>query len=323
MGERKKALNNTEEFEDNSGSIYNQFIDAAKRYYSQSQNIYNFIRKDAPSIYQIWMNNPSERKDISYSLLAGPQSATSLMRNDANGRIYANLDEIIQSLRDYKSISQTRGKIPRNLTSLYVYGNDLHQFEESPELRDVGVEYDNYLVSHGIDPEQIKTYKGDIPYTLSFPDFIDSDKIKAFIESDKNKTFGRQQELDRKSDDVSGYLTRLSIINGVPKVVNSDLWKFEPISYEQNYKDAKVKRATVEYQDDEKGAYVPGLRHQAYVASKLGTPFILKDVLDIQYMDPDNYYNLYNGRSSQNKEIEKYIMDNMGILPELIVRPKK
>lgn len=220
-------------------------------------------------------------KDIVYSIMVNDEGRTS--GTDRREKT------IINAINNSKEKASKRGDYYRNLASLYVYGNDLGQFEEAPELRNVGVEYDSYLRSVGRNPDDIKIYKGDIPMDITLPEEL-RDWTLNFIQSDSNKTYGaNSQELEEMgvdTDDVAGFLQRLSLDeDGNPVVVNSDLWDFDK-GYAEKYGVDPVK---------------------VKLLDEAGTPFILKDVRPVNFVDRDEFIGNdefeYNGHNSNSLRI--------------------
>lgn len=241
----------------------------------------------------------SNLQDIAYAIMAGQGNESS---SSGTGRSWS---DIISSFLNRTDIVKERGKIPNNLSSLYIYGNDLGQYEEKPEWRNVGVEYDDYIEKSGRDPDNIKTYEGDIvdfddgKYNISeesvtLPDFITDDQVLQYI-ANTNKTFGREKLVEDglRGDDVGGYLTRISNVNGVPMAVHSDIWDFDK-DYTKTYEE------------------VPDWQVKAL--NKVGNPFILKQLTPIIYENADTWY--------PKNELEQHMADNLGILPEVVVTAK-
>ena len=212
-----------------------------------------------------------------------------------------NMQEIIGAVYNKEAIVANRGNIDRNLASLYIYGNDLGQFREAPELISYGVNYDNYLRSIGRDPSKVKTYEGKFSLPpIIFPQEA-QDRLKSYILSRDNKTFGDYQPLNESVDNVAGFLRRFDLNDkGEPIMVNSDIWDFEPNSYSANY-----------------GSWI-----QAKLLDLVGTPFILKQTQPIEYIDSDRFYNNYDYYTQEWPEVYR----GMGYLPEFTftsTRPTK
>jgi hypothetical protein len=72
-----------------------------------------------------------------------------------------------------------------------------------------------------------------------------------------------------RGDDVGGYLTRISNVNGVPMAVHSDIWDFDK-DYTKNYEE------------------VPDWQVKAL--NKVGNPFILKQLTPIIYENADTWH---------------------------------
>lgn len=205
-----------------------------------------------------------------------------------------SLEDIGKAVDNRETIVSNRTNLKRNLSSLYIYGNDLGQFREAPELVPLGVNYDNYLRSIGRDPSEVVTYEGhfnDIPLVL--PEGTQN-ILRSYILSKYNRTYGAENTPDINVDDVGGYLKRLDLDwKGDSIVVSSDLWDFEPNSYDSRW----------------------GHRTQAQLLDLIGTPFILKQVHPIYYMTPDHFYQNYDHYRSQWPEL----YDDLGYLPTLEV----
>lgn len=203
-----------------------------------------------------------------------------------------SLEDIGKAVDNRETIVSNRTNLKRNLSSLYIYGNDLGQFREAPELVPLGVNYDNYLRSIGRDPSEVVTYEGhfnDIPLVL--PEGT-QDILRSYILSKHNRTYGTDNIPDINVDDVGGYLRRLDInYKGDPIVVSSDLWDFEPNSYGSRW----------------------GHKTQAQLLDLIGTPFILKQVHPVHFIDPDYFYNKYDQYRMQQPEI----YNDLGYLPSL------
>lgn len=241
------------------------------------------------------INLVTHPKDDAYAIMVGRRGntfGTSRYKED-----------IKDALEHRKEIVSDRSNIPRNLSSLYIYGNDLNQFEETPELTKVGVNYDNYLKSIGKNPNNIKTYKGDIPISVTLPNTIE-ELLPDYIRSNKNKTYGNAQDNygGIKMDNVAGFLQRLSLdSNRNPIVVNSDLWDFEPNSYSKKY-------------NDDSKSYI-----KAKALDIIGTPFILKDTSKVNFVDITDFYDRYDVLS----DLEKNVARDFGFLPEVVVTTSK
>lgn len=223
-----------------------------------------------------------------------------------------DINDVKYAINNRASIVRNRGNIDRNLASLYIYGNDLGQFREAPELVPYGIEYNNYLRSIGRDPSKVKTYEGNFNAPTVVLPQGSQDRLRDYILSKNNKTFYVQQDPENTdfetTDDVNNYTRRFSINSkGEPIIVNSDLWDFEPNSYSTN-------NAT------------PQERTNAWLKSKaldyIGNPFILKQVDPIEYIDIDTFYNMYNELPQESIEASR----GMGYLPEFTftsTRPTK
>lgn len=242
----------------------------------------------------------SNLQDIAYAIMAGQGNESS---SSGTGRRWS---DIISSFLNRTDIVKERGKIPNNLSSLYIYGNDLGQYKEKPEWRNVGVEYDDYIEKSGRDPNNIKTYEGNIVQfdggkygnneeSVTLPDIITNDQVIQYINNGNNKTFGRYKYVEDGlyGDNVGGYLTRVSNVNGTPMAVHSDIWDFDK-DYTKNYEG------------------VPDWQVKAL--NKVGNPFILKQLTPIIYEDADTWY--------PKNELEQHMADSLGILPEVIVTAK-
>lgn len=241
-------------------------------------------------------------KDIAYAIMAGKDNESS---SSGTGRSWS---EIVSSFFNRTDIVNNRDKIPNNLSSLYIYGNDLGQYTEKPEWRNVGVEYDNYIKNSGRNPEDIKTYAGNIvnfsdkdgymhmDESVSLPDVFTKDDVLNYVNSANNKTFSRYKMVEDGlwGDDVGGYLTRISNVNGIPMAVHSDIWDFDK-SYTKKYEGV----------DD----------WQVEALDKVGNPFILKQLTPIMFEDSDTWY--------PKNDLEKEIAKELGLLPEVVVTGKK
>jgi hypothetical protein len=233
--------------------------------------------------------------------------AYSILAVDDEDRLGASRDagQIMEGIINAPSTVKDRKNKQRELLSLYLYGNDLGQFEEAPELVNRGVEYDKYLRSVGRDPKTVKTYKGNMPWTITLPDFVNEEDIADLVRKGKTRTYGNYMKgSDRPVDTVANYLQRISLnAEGKPEVVNSDLWDFQPKEYSEGW-----------------GAY--GGRLTSYLQAKaldvVGTPFILKDIQPINYVSADDYYRVdpYTGLS-QKEESSEEILKTLGVLPEV------
>lgn len=239
-------------------------------------------------------------KDAAYSIMAGGKKKSASWGQDRDA------SDIAEGILNMSENVENRGNIPRNLSSLYIYGNDQGQFEESPELKNVGVEYDKYLTQHGRNPEDVKTYKGEIvdyndydgysndseSVVLPYIDDNSKQNIINYINSPYNRTFDREKDFG-KGDDVAGYLTRLSIYDGNPVAVHSDLWDFGA-GYSEKYGTAKWK---------------------AKALDMVGNPFILKQITPILQEDISTW--------SPKNNLEEEVGRQLGILPELNVTAKR
>lgn len=130
-------------------------------------------------------------------------------RSDVFGIVSPDPSHYEQIIRNKDKVVANRSKIPRNLASLYIYGNDLGQFHPlSAEQSKLGVEYNSYLKSIGRDPSKIVTYKGNIQTPVRLPNLVQN-QLPALIKSSKLKTYGAEQIYDntpKGSDDVAGHL---------------------------------------------------------------------------------------------------------------------
>lgn len=235
-------------------------------------------------------------KDLVYSVMVSNNDGTSGVDRDEY--------DVLYSLLNKKDLVNQRGDIDRNLSSLYVYGNDLNQFEEAENLRNIGVNYDSYLKGIGRNPQDVRIYKGNIPEDIILPKAI-MQQLPQYIKSIKNKTYGKQRSEDIEGDDVAGYLQRLDLDeSGNPVLVNSDLWDFYPKEYADNYNEDPKKYAE--------------LYAKAKMLDQAGNPFILKDVRPIQFVDDDRFYSRYNILS----DIEKAVAKDFGYLPPAVVTPE-
>lgn len=234
--------------------------------------------------------------DVTNAILHPKDATYAIMVNDRGETmgITRNSEDIKTALSRMDSRVRYRDVKPRNLASLYIYGNDLNQFEELPESeKKLGVEYDNYLKSIGRNPDDIKTYRGVIPNKVHLPAKT-KDALPDYIKSNKNKTYGSRGQVVYDNDDVGGFLQRLSLDSkGTPIVVNSDLWDFHPESYGEKY-GSKIKAAALDF---------------------IGNPFILKDIHPVEFVDVDEFYNTYYSRD----DIEKEVAKDFGFLPPLTV----
>lgn len=230
-------------------------------------------------------------KDTAYAIMVGN---TKNQRTFGTGR---SVDDIAQAIDNRDYLVKNRGNISRNLASLYIYGNDLGQFREAPELIPYGVNYDSYLRSIGRDPSEVVTYEGDFGNRpLILPEGTQN-ILRSYILSKSNHTYGDEQPwLMGTMDDVGGYLRRLNLNDkGEPIVVNSDLWDFEPNSY-----NAKRGHGT-----------------QAQLLDFIGTPFILKQIQPIEFVDPDYFYDRYENVLGGSTSIFPELYKDLGILPSL------
>lgn len=239
-------------------------------------------------------------EDAAYSIMVGGKKKSASWGKDRNA------SDIAEGILNMSENVENRGNIPRNLSSLYIYGNDQGQFEESPELKNVGVEYDKYLTQHGRNPEDVKTYKGEIvdyndqdgysndseSVVLPYIDDDSKQNIINYINSPYNRTFDREKDFG-KGDDVAGYLTRLSMRDGNPVAVHSDLWDFGA-GYSEKYGTAKWK---------------------AKALDMVGNPFILKQITPILQEDISTW--------SPKNNLEEEVGRQLGILPELNVTAKR
>lgn len=286
-----------------------------------------------------WMSKHKDTlKDYAYAIMSAGspsyvgggdrniiQITNSILNKD---KIAANrLDNIIQN-------SQA-SNYARDLHSLYIYGNDAEQFKEAPELKDLGVDYVQYLRSVGKDPDRIRTYKGrfgneDFPVFL--PESIKPAVIE-YINSSHNRTFpvtiGGYWS---KQDDVANHLRRFTSVKGEPFMVNSDLWDFTPSEYSKSWGASQWK---------------------AKLLDRVGTPFILKNMVPVRFVPDEEFYydrerpnrygakptkyqyqslenhnnrtlqNLYDRQLQSNPNHYTELYKEFGILPELIVKPKK
>ena len=287
---------------DNIRDAYNKFADGGDIEVSNKDDKPGFFKRLGSNIKEkynkIKNSSKNDLKDLAYSIMVGQGGKTI-------GVADRNIAEIIDSASNVDEIVSKRGETPRNLSSLYIYGNDLGQFGESSTLRNLGVNYDKYLKSVGRDPDKVKTYVGYLPSEVILPDLI-KDALPEYIKSPMNKTYGNNmdevaqnldlEELPMEPDDVAGFLQRLDLDSkGNPIVVNSDLWDFEPKSYFKKY------------------GYNPLLYLKAKALDKVGTPFILKDTYPVQFVDIDTFYDDYAG------DLEETVAKDFGFLPEITV----
>lgn len=211
-------------------------------------------------------NSFTNDKDLVYAIMSGKDNNYSEVST-------RSLEDVLDAKNNKKEYVANRGNYDRNLASLYVYGNDLGQFEEAPELRNVGVEYDKFLRENGRNPNSIKTYKGNISSKITLPIESKEDLIN-YIKSKNNHTFGAFQ-YDEKDDDVANYTQRLTLDkNGNPIVVNSDLWDFGK-DYGRQWNWTPTHGIT---------------QLKANLLDKAGTPFILKDTHPVEFTSIDDFY---------------------------------
>ena len=279
----------------NIRDTYNSFAEGGDTQTSNNTEP-GFFQKLASNVEDGIDKIKNTTRDLAYSIMVGQKGST-------KGIADRTIDNIINSASNINEIVANRGDIPRNLSSLYIYGNDLDQFKESSTLKNLGVNYDKYLRSIGRDPNKVKTYIGYLPAEVMLPDLIEGD-LPEYIKSSKNKTYGNNMDeistdtddSPIEPDDVAGFLQRLDLdSNGNPIVVNSDLWDFEPSSYFKNY------------------GYNPSLYLKAKVLDKVGTPFILKDTYPVNFVDIDTFYDNYTG------DLENTVVKDFGFLPEITV----
>ena len=274
------------------------------------KNIIDNTEDTKPGFFENLASGASElynkTKDIANNVI---KNVTYGIMVDSDGGVSGSdktISEIIDGINFSNARAADREYVPRNLASLYIYGNDLGQFKEDPTLRDLGVDYNKYLKSIGRDSNKVKTYRGVLPVIATLPEGI-KDYLPEHIRSTKNKTYGNNMDHIVKDvysdtgivpDDVAGFLQRLDLdSNGNPIIVNSDLWDFEPKSYYERYKEGN-----------------PLLYLKASALDKVGTPFILKDTYPVQFTDIDTFYDNYDKRNIGNK-----IARDFGYLPEVIV----
>lgn len=284
--------------------------------------LFKAITSPRKVIYSAMMEGNPWRKDVYHIHNIEPDQYTYIIRNADK------LDEI-------------RRTIPRNLASLYVYGNELNQFKELPyNLASLGTNYTSYLKSIGKDPSKIKTYKGNISVPVILPDLITEDQLAQFINSPQNKNYGNTQTMANtdlrkhpETDDVAGFLQQLTYINGKPYVVNSDYWDFKPDDYVNagygtntyfsndpniDVFSDEYKKAEEQFQNKSKDrTYV-----QAYLLDKLGHPFILKDFQPVQFTDVDTFYGPIED-PREISDLEKAVLNSAGWLDPVIVTAKR
>ena len=248
------------------------------------------VISNAPDI----IRNP---KDYTYAIMVGERGNT--------GGMDRSPGEIAYSINNKDAILDRRGTVPRDLASLYIYGNDLGQFKEAPELRNIGFNYDDYLRRIGRNPDDVITYEGIINSDpVYLPEFL-RPAVQEYIDGRYNKAVGASTEGEEgwdeeyRSDDVAGYLQTLDRVNGVDSIVSSDLWDFKPGDYWRQY--------------DKEGTN-PLLYLKAAALDAVGNPFILKDSKPVVYKKDDDFFDSYTwGVNPINDEF----LHNLGLLPEV------
>lgn len=253
----------------------------------------------------IYQYGKDKMKDIAYSVMNmgnTNRSARGISRSSED------IKQAVINSGTWASPEQ-RALVPRNVASLYIFGNDLGQFVERPDLRYAGVEYDKILRESGKDPDDVKTYEGEIisPNLSDYgtvqlpPEVLDQDLIN-YINSKHNKTYYKMKRSSEPGDGVGNFASRLSVVNGQPSFVHSDLYDFDT-KYIDRYQN-KIND--------------PNLKYKVQALDMVGTPFALKQAIPVK--------KVYDSDYMPKNQVEEDILTATGhhtTLPEIIVNAKR
>lgn len=246
-------------------------------------------------------------RDLAYAAIASPRFRTEGWTTTSSG-VGRSPEDIVYGLRNIDDILASRGEQYRDLSSLYLYGNDKKQFEEAEDLRYRGPNLSPQIMQGGRNPGDIKVYRGEIPVTeeeITFPSLA-KDNIEQAIRSGTMGTYGAYAGEDWEGDDIANYAQRLDFDSqGNPVLVGADYWDFSP-DYSKSY--------------GANGIHGVITALEASALDKVGTPFILKDTAPINYINDDKFFDQWEEQWDKLPEVVRGSLYNAGILQPLVVR---
>lgn len=244
-------------------------------------------------------------KDMAYAAMAGQRHFAKKKWGESwttTAGASRSVPDIIYSLANIDEILQERGEQPRDLASLYIYGNDKGQFQEDESLRDKGTDLSARISQSGRNPNKTKVYRGIMPARqeeITFPNISREPIINAIL-SNNVQDYGAMAADDWEGDDVARYAQKLDLDSrGNPILVKTDYWDFGP-EYKKSY---KYNMADI----------------QAYALDKVGTPFLLKDAHPLQFVDDDTFFDQWENNWDVLPDVVKGSLNDAGILRPIIV----
>lgn len=247
-------------------------------------------------------------KDAAYAMMIDPSSYSDHVgENESQAEptfgSSRSWEDIKLALNNIPYIVSRRGNIPRNLASLYIYGNDQNQFEELPHFN----RFDDRIREQGRDLSSIKTYKGNIdPH--DFGQYIFPEDLQSAIEQYAiNQEYGNVAEYGF-GDDVAAYAIYPGYNRNGDFVMNyADYWDFDK-NYSKKY--------------DSRGEHYdisPLVGLEAKALDKVGTPFILVDERPVKYTDWDEVFDNYYFLPQAGKDILRHV----GVSEPIVITPSR
>lgn len=251
--------------------------------------------------------------DLAYAIMAAPKYRNN--NNSVTTGVDRGISDIFTGLFKKSDIIDQRSSIPRNLASLYIYGNDLGQFERADYLKGRGTDFSRQIAAGGRNANDIVTYRGDIPLPEDFyifPELSRQPIIDAINDNSTSMgTYGANTndwaDNDYQGDDVAKFDQKVELDqHGNPIIVSSDYWDFSP-KYTLDYGDA----------DSSNGSLMTELERS--MLDKVGNPFILKDVTPIQFADDNEFFDKWEEDWNNLPAVVRGSMSDAGILQPIVV----
>lgn len=280
-------------------SSVNKFGEGGDTYSDQQENFNRNTKQIKKDLSGLWnmVKAPFTHSlgDYAYAIMANPSY------NTTTGGATRSAGDIVSSALNIDKILKSRGSNPRDLASLYIYGNDLGQFRQLDAL-DLQETIARELRSRGKSDEEIAStpvYEGIFPNDNILPLDITDEQLAEYINSPYNRNYGymaHDPKFQGQWDDVGEFIQRLSIgRNGHPVVENSDIWDFTPSEYAEKY-------STID------GGYDDYLSLYAKAAAldAVGTPFVLKQEADIPRVSDEEFYDNYEDLPTLSREVANH-----------------
>lgn len=251
-------------------------------------------------------------RDMAYAIMAGPRYRNNGFNSTTSGQ-NREVPEIVYALNNIDDILATRGEQPRDLSSLYLYGNDKGQFVENEDLRYRGPDLSEQIRKGGRNPRDIKVYEGDFPYLeeeYSLPS-MSREGIEEAIRRGTLGTYGAEAE-GWEGDDVASFAQKIDFDkNGNPSLIGADYWDFSPKEYAKSYGD---------YSDEDGNDKSLLTKLEAMALDKVGMPFLLKAEQPIQFVDDDKFLDRWEENWDNLPDVVKGSLNDSGYLRPIVVK---